>query len=200
MNGGPPPGASELGPHEDPDIKYLKWNERSEESLVNERECEDCGQVRDMAQMIQMPNGEWYCQPCAENLPDEDEEDDIDDEVEKVQAIDKELHPTQEFVRMGETQDLERGLLELMGLGEDYEDFDQVPKATLDKIKCPHCGTRKFSLWADPESYGVGSVDFDKAHLEEDDHDYEMDWASQGGAPQKVVCDHCSSEYSSLEF
>ena len=87
LRGGHPPGAAELGPHEDEDIKYLKWSERSEWSKEHERECEDCGQVRDLREMIQMPGGEWYCQPCAENIPE-----DIDEEVEEIEAIQTELH------------------------------------------------------------------------------------------------------------
>jgi ribosomal protein L37AE/L43A len=86
------PGAAELGPTEDKDIRYLKWSERSEESRQNERECEDCGQVRDLREMIQMPDGAWYCQPCAENIPDEEEKADIDEETEQIEAIEKELH------------------------------------------------------------------------------------------------------------
>lgn len=196
----PPVGAAELGPHEDDDIKYLKWSERSEWSREHERECEDCGQVRDLREMVQMPGGEWYCQPCAQDLPDEDEEPDIDEEVEQIVAIEKELHPTQEFLRMGETEYLERGLLSKFGLGEDYDSFNEVPKEILDKVKCPHCSGRQFTLWGEPEAYGMGSIDLDKAQLEEDDHDYLMDMASQGGHPQKLVCDRCSSEFGSLEF
>lgn len=66
------PGAAELGSqHEDEDIRYPKWSERSEWSREHERECEDCGQVRDLREMIQMPDGAWYCQPCAESIPEE---------------------------------------------------------------------------------------------------------------------------------
>ena len=201
VRGGPPPGAAELGPHEDADIKYLKWSERSEWSREHERECEDCGQVRDLREMVQMPGGEWYCQPCAQDIPDEDESElDIDEEVEQFEAIERELHPTQDFLRMGETEHLERGLLSKFGLDENYDSFDKVPKEVLDRIKCPHCASRRFTLWGEPESYGMGSIDLDKAHLEEDDHDYLMDIASQGGHPQKLVCDNCSSEFGSLEL
>jgi len=174
-----PPGAAELGPHE-----------------MDQHECEGpgCNVVGQASEMVRMPDGAWFCKTCAEGIPK-----DIDEEVEQIQAIERELHPPQSFLRIGETEDLERGLLSKFNLEQDYDSFDQVPKEILDKIKCPHCSKRQFSLWAEPESYGIGSIDLDKGHLEENDHDYLMDMASQGGHPLKLVCDNCSSEFGSLE-
>jgi hypothetical protein len=103
INAHPAPGAAELGPHEDDDIKYLKWSERSEWSRENERECEDCGQVRDLREMVQLPGGEWYCEPCAESIPEETDEEDeeLEETVDKIMEVAEQHYGTPKVEEVG---------------------------------------------------------------------------------------------------
>lgn len=144
---------------------YVREQEGSSRQLVgaaelgshetDQRECEGpgCNVVGHASEMVRMPGGEWFCQSCNSK---------------------REAHRGSEKFSRSEhpmTSDFENSILRCMGL-RDFENFDEVPAERLEKISCPSCSSRKFSLIAEFNTQSVMDVDLDTHEIGEPNDEY----------------------------